>query len=439
MKLKTSFKLSMLIILLLSLITSGCNTTGKTTQSNLDKATAQLIKETTKIKGCSYSDSSICNEICCKTGDSCGDQPYSYRKCDISNGIWDFTQYKNFDCTSSCIITNVKKFENKEEIREEVKKESETKSTDLIEEQKIEVDLTKEDKKEKIITCSYGLRCKDANYEGYQYSDCSWSNLNYCGKGCENGKCLPEKEVTEPVQEPISKTSIVASEVIDGDTIELNSGDKVRLIGINTPESGQYYYSEAKNKLKELVEGKIVILEKDISDTDMYGRLLRYVYVNDLFVNLEMVKLGYAEAYEYPPDVKYSNLFEESENEAKAKGLGVWKMSDYENCIIVLQFHYNAEGNDNDNLNDEYVTLKNICSETIDLTDWTIKDEATHIYTFSNFNLDANTQLTLYTGSGQDTSTELYWRMTRSAVWNNDGDTLFLRDNNGNLVLEEKY
>ena len=260
--------------------------------------------------------------------------------------------------------------------------------------------------------------------------------INQSNLGEATGQLI--KEITEPIKETTHQIYTVVSEVIDGDTIRLSRGDTARLIGINTPEAGQYYHLEAKNKLKELIQSKTVTLEKDVSDTDRYGRLLRYVYVGNVFVNLAMVKLGYAEAYKYPPDVKYSKLFEEAENEAKAKGLGIWKTSDYKNCIVISQFHYDAEGNDNYNLNAEYVILNNLCTQSINLKGWTIKDEATHIYTFSSFDLGVNSEVTIYTGSGQDTQTELYWKMT-GAVWNNDGDTLFLRDNNGNLVLEKIY
>src|SRR3989338_94832 len=207
--------------------------------------------------------------------------------------------------------------------------------------------------------------------------------INQSNLGEATGQLI--KEITEPIKETTHQISTVVSEVIDGDTIRLSRGDTARLIGINTPEAGQYYHLEAKNKLKELIEGKTVALEKDISNTDRYGRLLRYVYIDNVFVNLAMVKLGYAEAYKYPPDVKYSKLFEEAENEAKAKGLGIWKTSDYKNCIVVSQFHYDAEGNDNYNLNAEYVILNNLCTQSINLKGWTIKDEATHIYTFSSF------------------------------------------------------
>lgn len=114
-------------------------------------------------------------------------------------------------------------------------------------------------------------------------------------------------------------------QVIDGDTFELTNGQKVRLLGIDAPEKGQYYYEEAGNRLEQLVKGKEVFLEKDASNRDNYGRLLRYVYVGSLFVNLEMVKEGYAQAFIVAPNLKYSTVFLKAENETKAKGVGIWK------------------------------------------------------------------------------------------------------------------
>jgi len=117
---------------------------------------------------------------------------------------------------------------------------------------------------------------------------------------------------------------VVVTRVIDGDTIEIQGGDRVRYIGMDTPEIGQPYYSEATAKNAELVEGKEVRLVKDVSEKDRYGRLLRYIYVGDLFVNAELVRLGYARAYRYPPDTKYAELFSQLELEAKQAGRGLW-------------------------------------------------------------------------------------------------------------------
>jgi len=115
--------------------------------------------------------------------------------------------------------------------------------------------------------------------------------------------------------------------VIDGDTIEIAGGAHVRYIGMDTPETYpkvEFYGPEAKAENIELVEGKLVTLEKDVSETDKYGRLLRYVYVDGVFVNGELVRLGYAEAVSYPPDTRYQWQLEQLEKEAKAAKLGIW-------------------------------------------------------------------------------------------------------------------
>lgn len=134
-------------------------------------------------------------------------------------------------------------------------------------------------------------------------------------------------------QEPLTLTGQMVSEspknpivvrVIDGDTFELDNGSRVRLICINTPETGEFYAEEATDYLASLVLNKEVELEKDVSETDRYGRLLRYVYVNGTFVNRELVGGGYAEVYRFPPDTKYCDEFESVEEEAKTQELGIW-------------------------------------------------------------------------------------------------------------------
>ncbi len=125
----------------------------------------------------------------------------------------------------------------------------------------------------------------------------------------------------------ITESQVKVVRVIDGDTIEIAGGAHVRYIGMDTPETYpkvEFYGPEAKAKNIELVEGKLVTLEKDVSETDRYGRLLRYVYVDGVFVNGELVRLGYAEAVSYPPDTRYQWQLEQLEKEAKAAKLGIW-------------------------------------------------------------------------------------------------------------------
>jgi micrococcal nuclease len=116
-------------------------------------------------------------------------------------------------------------------------------------------------------------------------------------------------------------------QVIDGDTITIEGGYRVRYIGIDTPETYpelEEYGAEAWQANRRLVEGKEVRLERDVSETDKYGRLLRYVYVDDVFINAELVKQGLAEAIPYPPDTKYQDYLEKLETEAREAGRGMW-------------------------------------------------------------------------------------------------------------------
>jgi micrococcal nuclease len=121
--------------------------------------------------------------------------------------------------------------------------------------------------------------------------------------------------------------------VVDGDTIDVVMDGveyRVRYIGINTPETVdprkpvECYGREASQRNRELVEGQTVELEKDVSETDQYDRLLRYVWLNGDMVNAILVGEGYALASTYPPDVKYQELFLDLEREAREAGRGLW-------------------------------------------------------------------------------------------------------------------
>jgi micrococcal nuclease len=107
-------------------------------------------------------------------------------------------------------------------------------------------------------------------------------------------------------------------EVKDGDTIVVKGGEQVRYIGIDTPEiypEVEAFGIEAWQANRALVDGKMVRLEKDISDKDKYGRLLRYVYVDHVFVNVELVRRGLAHVYpeSWFPDNKYYHQLKQRE------------------------------------------------------------------------------------------------------------------------------
>lgn len=154
---------------------------------------------------------------------------------------------------------------------------------------------------------------------------------------------LPKQSVALPQKYSV----IYVTRAIDGDTIKLSTGEHVRLIGIDTPES-RYNAKlerdvsrsrkdmrtilkmgkEASNFTKHLVEGKRVRLEFDIQKYDKYGRLLAYVYLEDgTFVNAKIIEEGYAQIMTIPPDVKHSSLFMKLQQEARDNNRGLWRDS----------------------------------------------------------------------------------------------------------------
>lgn len=125
-------------------------------------------------------------------------------------------------------------------------------------------------------------------------------------------------------------TTVLVSRIVDGDTVQLATGETVRYIGIDTPETKHpnepigCYGEAAAEKNSDLVLNKLVRLEKDVSETDRYGRLLRYVWIGDQMINEVLVEEGFARSASFPPDIRYQERFRVAEEEARNKGLGLW-------------------------------------------------------------------------------------------------------------------
>jgi micrococcal nuclease len=126
--------------------------------------------------------------------------------------------------------------------------------------------------------------------------------------------------------------------VFDGDTISLKGGERIRLLGIDTPESGEPFAAEAKRFTRDLVQYQTVRLEFDERERDTYSRLLAFVYVETddgwVMVNAELVRAGLARLLFIPPNGRYRNYFEQVLHEAMVRHQGMWgKFSD----VLTLQ------------------------------------------------------------------------------------------------------
>ena len=207
---------------------------------------------------------------------------------------------------------------------------------------------------------------------------------------------------------------VIIKRALDGDTIELEDGRIIRLLNINAPEKKKHASDEATNFLKSF-EGKSAGIE--ITGFERYGRSLGRIYSSE-YINLELVRLGLAHKYL----VEDSELDEyiDAEKEAMENELGIWERSNYWNC---LETEINKKA--------EYLIIENKCNA--DLKGWEIKDESTKSYIIKK----SGSELTIYSAKGIDEENELYWG--RGDAWNDDKDSLFIRDNEGLLVYYYSY
>jgi len=217
--------------------------------------------------------------------------------------------------------------------------------------------------------------------------------------------------------------------VIDGDTIVVN-GSSIRLLGINSPEKGDYYYEEAKQFLNSSLKDMLVKLEKTKQDKDMYNRDLRYVFLDNQNINIELVENGLANFYFPLGKDKYYKNFKKAWENCIIKQINLCKSSSNKcsACIELSDLDYK----------NQKVIFYNKCSYGCDLTGWTIKDEGRKNFVFPQLTLKKGGLVEVKIGTGKNTGSTLFWEDV-DYVWTETGDTLFLRDKDGGLVLWKNY
>lgn len=266
------------------------------------------------------------------------------------------------------------------------------------------------------------------------------------------GSCASERPGPAPGASPdaaLPASAILAgvpvADVVDGDSLVVlapGGEERVRIIGINAPERDECLAGPATAALRRLVEGGVVDLVTDRSDRDRYGRLLRYVEVAGVDVGVAMVRDGFAVVRVSEPDTAREQVLRAAQDEARASGRGLW---DPTACgpppagaedVRVVRLRLDAEGDDNLNLNDEWVEVRNEGPAPVDLTGWRIRDEsASNRFDFpAGFTLGPGATVRIRSGCGTPTASELFWCASGAAIWNNSGDTAFLLDPAGNVV-----
>lgn len=234
--------------------------------------------------------------------------------------------------------------------------------------------------------------------------------------------------------------------IFDGDSFEAEINGQVfevRMLGINAPERDECHGNVARERLRELIDDTELILVGEGEDAeDRFGRLLRSVYTADGFVNGIMVAEGHAVALQ-GGDPQERTLVELSDAAWSAQA-GMWsrKACDEDSIadIAITEIEYDPSGRDWENKTEEWIVIRNEGDESIDLSDWVLRDESsTHRYEFRRGEtLDAGAELRIRTGCGDDRRNDRYW-CADDAVWSNGGDTVILQSAAGTVVSRFRY
>ncbi len=273
-------------------------------------------------------------------------------------------------------------------------------------------------------------------------------------------------------------------DVVDGDTMDIEyengTDDTVRLIGVDTPEvytdvsPEEYegvpdteparqclnrYGDEASAFAEQELASETVQLRFDqLSDRrGSFDRLLVYIMYDGENFNHLLIDEGLARVYD--STFTDSERFYDTEASEQENQTGVWSCrnagdGDGESgsggdgdggsqtsgtALEIVEIHEDAEGEERENLNNEYVTFQNGGDNPLDLGGWVVEDEADHDYTVPDgFTLEAGAKVTLHTGQGENTGTDLYWGQG-NPVWNNAGDTVYVTNADGETVIERSY
>ena len=222
---------------------------------------------------------------------------------------------------------------------------------------------------------------------------------------------------------------VLVERIVDGDTIMANN-KSVRLLGINSPERGETYYEEASEFLGNLIFNKTVSLEFSKEKYDRYNRTLAYVFISEKNINIELIKNGFANIYFPSGKENCYPEFVKSWEECIKSNLNLCEKSvdQCQSCVNLKEFDYN----------EEKVIFENICAFDCELTGWTMKDQGRKQFKFPDFTLKSAKEVLIITGEGEDSEETLFWS-GEDYIWTDSGDSLFLRDSEGKLVLYRNY
>lgn len=240
-------------------------------------------------------------------------------------------------------------------------------------------------------------------------------------------------------QKPGPETAVVTS-VYDGDTFTLDSGDRVRLRWVNTPEMKPHedYGPEARDFTAALIQGKSIQLLYGSTLRDGYGRLVAGVMVDGKNLSIELLEQGYAHMFVIPPDRTDLKPFIAAQERARTARRGIWSTARFQGALHITSFHANADGDDRENVNGEYLRVCNVSADPVDLSGYSIADISGNKFTFPQIVVPAGFTFKVHSGKGKDDvdpqAQITVHLQSADPIWNNKVDRATIYDRYGRVV-----
>lgn len=247
-------------------------------------------------------------------------------------------------------------------------------------------------------------------------------------------------QAAEPSSTAAAPSKAIVASVYDGDTLTLDTGDKVRLKWVNTPEikPPEEYATEAREATKTLCLGKEAQLTYGAVQRDGYGRLIAAVTCDGTDLSTHLLELGLGHVFIIPPDDRDPTPLITAQAAAKAANRGIWSTERYKGELHITSFHANASGDDRENVNGEYLRVANVSVEPLEVAGFRLTDLSGRSWTLPSMILPAGHTVKIHSGVGDhqvnpDEQLAIYLGSDQP-VWNNQRDRATLYDRYGRVV-----
>ena len=247
-----------------------------------------------------------------------------------------------------------------------------------------------------------------------------------------------EPDATRAFASPPATATVVS--VYDGDTVTLSTGDKVRLRWVNTPEikPAESYAVEAREAAAALVKGRTVTLTYGSVTRDSYGRLLAGIEHDGKSLTEHLLELGLGHLFVIPPDETDFTPLIAAQERARAAHRGIWSTPEYQGVLHITSFHANADGDDRENVNGEYLRVCNVSPTPLDLAGYRITDISGNGWDLPQILVPPGNTFKIHSGRGTHQADPMeqlsVYLGNAGPIWNNKSDRATLYDRFGRVV-----